>query len=66
MAFSRSLTQLVRSSRIAGKTYGGNPVLKAFGHDRLAARHYAAAAFLRTKPHVNIGTTVRDSQNCAD
>lgn len=54
MTFTRSVTQLVRSSRLAGQTYGGNPVLKAFGHDRLAARHYAAV-YQRTKPHVNIG-----------
>merc|ERR1711977_635094 len=55
MAFNRSVTHFLRSSRLATKTYGGNPVLRAFGHDRLAARHYAAV-YERSKPHVNIGT----------
>ncbi|EHY52751.1 translation elongation factor Tu [Exophiala dermatitidis] len=56
MAFSRSLTSLLRTSRhIASPARGVNPVNRVFGHDRFGARTYAAV-FERNKPHVNVGT----------
>jgi elongation factor Tu len=56
MAFSRSFTTLLRTSRhIATPARGVNPVNRVFGHDRFGARNYAAV-FERNKPHVNVGT----------
>jgi len=56
MAFSRSVTSLLRTSRhVVTPARGVNPVTKVWGHDRFGARTYAAV-FERTKPHVNIGT----------
>ncbi|KIX08487.1 translation elongation factor Tu [Rhinocladiella mackenziei CBS 650.93] len=56
MAFSRSVTSLLRTSRhIVTPARGVNPVNKVFGHDRFGARTYAAV-FERNKPHVNVGT----------
>ncbi len=55
MAFSRSVTSLLRTSRhVVTPARGVNPVTKVWGHDRFGARTYAAV-FERTKPHVNIG-----------
>lgn len=55
MAFNRSLTTILRASRIATTPARGiNPVNRVFGHDRFAARTYATV-FERNKPHVNIG-----------
>jgi len=56
MAFSRSVSSLLRTSRhLVAPARGVNPVNRVFGHDRFAARAYATA-FERTKPHVNVGT----------
>ncbi|RVX75039.1 Elongation factor Tu, mitochondrial [Exophiala mesophila] len=55
MAFSRSLTTLLRTSRHVVGPARVNPVNRVFGHERFGARTYAAA-FTRDKPHVNIGT----------
>ncbi|KAI1610824.1 translation elongation factor Tu [Exophiala viscosa] len=56
MAFSRSVTSVLRTSRhIASPSRGANPVNRVFGHDRFGARTYAAV-FNRDKPHVNVGT----------
>ncbi|KAF7846228.1 hypothetical protein BT93_L4805 [Corymbia citriodora subsp. variegata] len=49
MAFTRTVSALMRSGK------GSNPVQTVFGHNRIQTRTYAAA-FQRTKPHVNIGT----------
>lgn len=55
MAFSRSVTSFLRTSRhIVSPTRGANPVNRVFGHDRFGARTYAAV-FQRDKPHVNVG-----------
>lgn len=55
MAFSRSVTSFLRTSRhIVSPTRGANPVNQVFGHDRFGARTYAAV-FQRDKPHVNVG-----------
>lgn len=66
MAFTRSVTSLVRSSRLAASSSRSNPVLKVLGHDRLVARQYATV-FERNKPHVNIGTTFLELREaCTD
>lgn len=45
----------MRTSRIAAQSSKNvNPVNTVFGQNRIAARNYAAA-FQRTKPHVNVG-----------
>lgn len=55
MAFSRSVTSLLRTSRhVVTPARGVNPVNRVWGHDRFGARTYAAV-FERNKPHVNIG-----------
>ncbi|KAJ9658412.1 translation elongation factor Tu [Neophaeococcomyces mojaviensis] len=56
MTFTRSVGALLRTARIASQSSSSaSPFVSAFGHNRIAARNYAAA-FQRTKPHVNIGT----------
>ncbi|KIW21156.1 translation elongation factor Tu [Exophiala spinifera] len=56
MAFSRSVTSFLRTSRhVVTPARGVNPVNRVWGHDRFGARTYAAV-FERNKPHVNIGT----------
>ncbi|SLM38291.1 elongation factor tu [Lasallia pustulata] len=55
-AFARSLTPLLRTTRLAVKHRNGvNPVQRVFGRDRNGVRGLATV-FERTKPHVNIGT----------
>jgi hypothetical protein len=55
MAFTRSVTSILRTSRLAAcSSRHVNPINRVFGHDRFAARTYATV-FERTKPHVNIG-----------
>lgn len=55
MPFARSVNALLRTSRLAAQSSQSvNPVNLAFGQNRVAARTYAAA-FQRTKPHVNVG-----------
>ncbi len=56
-AFVRSVTPLLRTSRIALRQQRGvNPVQQVFRGDRNGARGLATV-FERTKPHVNIGRT---------
>ncbi|KAK2745266.1 translation elongation factor Tu [Myotisia sp. PD_48] len=55
-SLQRSLNVLLRTSRLATKRPTAvNPVFHAFSQNTIAARGMAAA-FERTKPHVNIGT----------
>lgn len=56
MTFVRSVNALMRTSRIAAQSSkNANPFNTAFLQNRVASRTYAAA-FQRTKPHVNVGT----------
>ncbi|KAL9113326.1 MAG: hypothetical protein Q9187_007637 [Circinaria calcarea] len=53
---TRSLTPLLRTSRLAIRQQRGvNPIQQVFGRDRNGARGLATV-FERNKPHVNIGT----------
>ncbi|MCJ1354108.1 MAG: translation elongation factor Tu [Icmadophila ericetorum] len=55
-AFARSITPLLRTTRLAIQHHRGiNPVQNVFGQDRNGVRGLATV-FERTKPHVNIGT----------
>lgn len=55
-ALARSLTPLLRTTRLAVKHQNGvNPVQQVFGKDRHGVRGLATV-FERTKPHVNIGS----------
>lgn len=56
---SRSVNVLLRTSRLSlQRPRGLNPVQHVFGQNRLAARGMATV-FERTKPHINIGKTIK-------
>ena len=56
VALTRSLTPLLRTTRLAVRQQKGrNPIQQVFGRDANGVR-CLATAFDRSKPHVNIGT----------
>ena len=68
VALTRSLTPLLRTTRLAVRQAKGlNPVQQVFGRDANGVR-CLATAFDRSKPHVNIGMEESKSVvvNCAD
>ncbi|KAL9113165.1 MAG: hypothetical protein Q9227_002777 [Pyrenula ochraceoflavens] len=66
MPLSRSTVSILRTGRsVFSRSTRLNPVGQVFGHDRLAARHYATV-FERNKPHVNTTLTAAITKRLAE